>query len=206
MSLHATRSPWFQRGFTLLEVIVAVAVLSVVSLLAYGGLDAIFRSRDTQVAAAERARALELAVLRIERDLRHAHPRPVRGPYGEAQPAMAGTEFAAEWSVLDLEASGTGIATQGLRVGYAVVDGALWRSIDPLLDRTPRESARRRLILADVERISFVYRSRDERLAAWPPRTGSSNPERLPRAVEVTLRVAGVGDIVRLIELPEAVR
>lgn len=206
MSAGVTRGHPAQRGFTLLEVIVAVAVLSVVSLLAYGGLDAIFHSRDAQVTAAERARALELAVLRIERDLRHAHPRPVRGPYGEALPAMAGSEFAAEWSVLDLEAASTGIATQGLRVGYAVIDGALWRSVDPLLDRTPRESARRRLILEDVERISFVYRSRDERLAAWPPRTGSSDPERLPRAVEVTLHLAGVGDIVRLIELPEAAR
>jgi general secretion pathway protein J len=206
MNPRAWREQRAQRGFTLLELIVAVAVLSVLSLLAYGGLDALFRSREAQLAAAERARALELAVLRIERDLRHAHPRPVRGAYGETLPALAGSEFAAEWSVLDLEATRTGIATQGLRVGYAVSDGALWRSVDPVLDRTPRDTARRRRILDQVESIRFVYRSRGERLSSWPPRTGSSDPARLPRAVEVSLRVAGVGEIVRIIELPEAAR
>lgn len=196
-----------QRGFTLLEVIVAVAIFAVVSLMAYSGLELLLRSQRGLDTAAERQRTIDLAVLRLERDLRQAYARPVRGPYGDAQAAMIGSQTRAEWSVLDLQGARDGVREQGTRVSYAVQDGALWRAQDPVLDRTPRDSARKRLLLDQVERISWRYWiAGKQRLDQWPPRTGISAPERLPRAIEVTLKLKDVGDIVRIIELPEMPR
>jgi hypothetical protein len=100
---------------------------------------------------------VELAVLGLERDLRQALARPVRGPYGEEQPALAGSATAAEWTVLDLTSSRDGVHPVAGRVRYTVVDGALWRARDPVLDRSPRESARSRRVLEDVQRISWRY-------------------------------------------------
>lgn len=195
------------RGFTLLELIVAVAVFAVVATLAYSGLDLMLRSRASLEGEADRQRAVELAVLGLERDLRQALARPVRGPYGEEQPALMGSAGAAEWTVLDLTSSRDGVHPVAGRVRYAVVDGALWRARDPVLDRSPRESARNRRVLADVQRMSFRYvASARQRLDQWPPRTGITAPERLPRAVEVTLVLADRGEISRLIELPESPR
>ena len=41
-------------------------------------------------------------------------------------------------------------------------------------------------------------------LYAWPPRDGSArDPALLPRALEVRLSAADLGDVVRLLELPD---
>jgi len=205
--LRPNRARNRDRGFTLLELIVAVAVFAVVATLAYSGLDLMLRSRASLEGEADRQRAVELAVLGLERDLRQALARPVRGPYGEEQPALMGSAGAAEWTVLDLTSSRDGVHPVAGRVRYAVVDGALWRARDPVLDRSPRESARNRRVLADVQRMSFRYvAGARQRLDQWPPRTGITAPERLPRAVEVTLVLADRGEISRLIELPESPR
>jgi general secretion pathway protein J len=196
-----------QSGFTLLELIVAVAVFAVVATMAYSGLDLLLRSRERLEQASERQRAIDLAVLSLERDLRQALPRPVRGAYGDEQPAMSGNGVAAEWTVLDLGSARDGVRMEATRVRYAVVDGALWRARDAVLDRSPRETARSRRLLEGVERLSWRYlQSARQRLDQWPPRTGIVAPERLPRAVEVTLVLEDRGEISRLIELPEAPR
>lgn len=196
-----------QRGFTLLELIVAVAIFAVVATMAYSGLDLLLRSQESLDQTAARQRAVDLAVLRIERDLQHALPRPARGAYGDPQPAMVGSEALAEWSVLDLQGAKDGVRPQGMRVRYAVIDGQLWRAQDAVLDRTPRDSARQRPILDQVERISFRYLvGNKQRLDQWPPRSGITAPERLPRGVEVTLRLKDIGEIVRIVELPETPR
>lgn len=196
-----------QSGFTLLELIVAVAVFAVVALMAYSGLDLLLRSRSGLEQASERQRAIDLAVLNLERDLRQALPRPIRGAYGEVQSAMVGNAVAAEWTVLDLGSARDGVRMEATRVRYALVDGALWRARDAVLDRSPRESARSRRLLEGVQRLSWRYvQSARQRLDQWPPRTGISAPERLPRAVEVTLVLEDRGEISRLIELPEQPR
>ena len=213
-------SPRSQSGFTLLELLVAVAVFAVVAAMAYSGLDLLLRSRagleqaserqrvvDEGALCRERQRAIDLAVLNLERDLRQALPRPIRGAYGELQSAMVGNAVAAEWTVLDLGSARDGVRMEATRVRYALVDGALWRARDAVLDRSPRESARSRQLLEGVQRLSWRYvQSARQRLDQWPPRTGISAPERLPRAVEVTLVLEDRGEISRLIELPEQPR
>lgn len=200
-------SPRSQSGFTLLELLVAVAVFAVVAAMAYSGLDLLLRSRAGLEQASERQRAIDLAVLNLERDLRQALPRPIRGAYGELQSAMVGNAVAAEWTVLDLGSARDGVRMEATRVRYALVDGALWRARDAVLDRSPRESARSRQLLEGVQRLSWRYvQSARQRLDQWPPRTGISAPERLPRAVEVTLVLEDRGEISRLIELPEQPR
>lgn len=196
-----------QRGFTLLELIVAIAVFAVAATMAYSGLDLLLRSRANLEQGADRQRELELAVLALERDLRQALGRPARGPYGDELPALAGSGIAAEWSVLDLVGGRDGVHAQAVRVRWGLVDGALWRGREAVLDRSPRENVRNRKVLGGVRRLSFRYLAgARQRLDQWPPRIGISAPERLPRAVEVTLQLADVGEIVRLVELPESPR
>ncbi len=204
---RARHRPNSALGFTLLELIVAVAVFAVIATMAYAGLDLLVRSRERLEAQANRQRAIELAVLGLERDLRQALARPARGAYGEDQPAMAGAVSSAEWTLLDMVSDRDGVHSEAGRVRYAVVDGALMRARDRILDRSPRQTARTRRVLEGVQRMQWRYvQSARQRVDQWPPRTGINAPERLPRAVEVTLVLDDVGEITRLIELPEAPR
>lgn len=194
-------------GFTLIEMIVAVAVFAVVATMAYSGLELMVRSRAQLEETASRQREIDLAVLRIERDLRQALARPVRGAYGEDLRALVGSESQAQWSTLDLAADQDGVRAQGERVSYALVEQKLVRISDPVLDRSPRESGRHRRLLDGVVRVRWRYLAGPRQSSdQWPPRAGITAPEILPRAVEFRIELADVGEIVRLIELPEAAR
>ena len=57
------------RGFTLLELLVAITVLSIVSLIAWRGLDSLVHTRERLQPEAEQVRELLVAFGQVERDL-----------------------------------------------------------------------------------------------------------------------------------------
>lgn len=61
-------------GFTLVEVLVALAVMAVLSGLAWRGVDAMARAREAAEAAAQRALRLSTAVAQWEQDLQAVYP------------------------------------------------------------------------------------------------------------------------------------
>ena len=69
-----------QRGFTLLEVIVAVALLAVIAVLSLRGIDSVLRSRERLTAAAAELDALTVCFTQLEEDLRRAWPVRLRLP------------------------------------------------------------------------------------------------------------------------------
>jgi general secretion pathway protein J len=68
-----------QRGFSLIELLIALAVFATMAALAYGGLDSVARTRAELGRQQDAFRDLMRGVGLIERDLRQAISRPVRG-------------------------------------------------------------------------------------------------------------------------------
>ncbi|HEY0879801.1 MAG TPA: prepilin-type N-terminal cleavage/methylation domain-containing protein [Zeimonas sp.] len=58
------------RGFTLLELLVAVALLSVLAVLSWRAMDSVLRSRDRIVQSSDELRALSVAFAQMEQDVR----------------------------------------------------------------------------------------------------------------------------------------
>ena len=87
-------------GFTLVEMLVAVAIFALASALAYGGLSALTRARSQLEQQNERLGRLQFAIGLIERDLRSAAPRAVRDNYGAPLPALSGTRPMTEAGLL----------------------------------------------------------------------------------------------------------
>lgn len=81
------------RGFTLVELLVAVAVFAVFAVLAYGGLSTVIRQREISDRAMARLAEVQRAIRTMSTDLAQINPRPVRDIIGDAQlPALvAGT-------------------------------------------------------------------------------------------------------------------
>lgn len=61
-------------GFTLLELLVAVSLLSVLAVLSWRGMEAVISGRDAIVERSDELRALTIAMAQIEEDLRRAWP------------------------------------------------------------------------------------------------------------------------------------
>ena len=80
-----------ETGFSLIELVVALAVFAALAAAAYGGLSSVAQTRGALAEKQDRLAAIVRAVSTFERDLRQAVSRPVRGnSRGEAVPALIG--------------------------------------------------------------------------------------------------------------------
>lgn len=188
-----------QHGFSLLEVVVAVALFAVVSTLAYGGLSAVLRSREQLDQASDELARLQMAMQMFERDVRSAVLRPVRDGYGEVMPALMGNSDS-----IELTRAGY---SNGLQQARSELERVAWRREKDgwqrarwwVLDRAPASRPEVLEVLPDLGRMQLRYRSREGRETDHWPIDGQNEP--LPLAVELRLQTRSLGEIRRLIEL-----
>lgn len=187
------------RGFSLLELLVAVAIFGLAAALAYGGLNGLLRTRTELDRQSQRLQALQFAIGLIERDVRAAVARPVRDAYGVPLPA-----FEASGSRLELSRIGHANAldqprAEIERVVYQLDGEELQRLRFAVLDRAPGSTPEVQPLLEAVRRIEFrLLDAAGREHDRWPPPSG----ELMPRAVELRLGTDDFGEIRRLLELP----
>ena len=77
------------RGFTLVELLVAMAIVAVIGVMAVTGLSNFIRQRDLAEERARRWQEVQLAIRTIVQDLSQIQPRPTRDELGETyQPSV----------------------------------------------------------------------------------------------------------------------
>ncbi len=197
-------NPMRRRGFTLVEVLVAVFIFALLMLAAYGSINALLRTRDGLADQNGRLRELQFAVGVLERDLRSALARPVREGYGEREPALVGAREAIAFTHAGVANPLAQERARIERVGYAWRDQSMSRYSFAVLDRTPATAPLTRIVLTKVTRIGFRYFDGQQWREQWPPINVLPKPLRaLPRAVEFSLETGDYGVITRLVDLPE---
>ena len=193
------------RGFTLLELLVAIAVFAVMSVLAYGGLSTVTNTREHAERETSRMGALQQAFLIIQRDVQQAVQRDIRDQYGDRQPALRGSEL----GEVRLELSRTGYrnpAAQAraaiVRVGYRLEEETLERLSWLALDRGLGAEPNVLRLVEEVEALDIRYLGADDEWSdAWP-RESQGPVDGLPRAVEISIDLKEWGRITRLFVLP----
>lgn len=197
MTAHARR----MHGLTLLELLIAVAIFATVAALAWGGLETLARTHHALDAQSARFGALQRGVGRLERDLRQAAPRPIRDTDDRIRAALLGTADGVELSRY-APAGGWQTASPAIeRVAWRCADETLRRSRWPVLDRSGSARVVEEDVIDGVSACRWHWLdSRGRSVDRWPP--VGAPPELLPRGAEVTLTLAGIGEIRRVIELP----
>ena len=194
------------RGFTLIELIVAMAIFALIAAGAYTALFAVLDARESTKAQSERLAAVQYAVGAIVGDLRQAVERPVRS----IDPQRRGSLYAPGTGanpLLVLTRGGSpnpaGLARSNLtRVRWYLVDEGLERSVLPRPDASQRADPPQRRLLERVESVELRFLGADgEWDDRWPP-LNAERAVRLPRAVEVTFELMDWGAIERLVALP----
>ena len=208
------------RGFTLLELLVAMAIFALLSVMAYAGLDSVLDSRRILEQNMERLSEIQKSVLFISRDLGQIVDRGIRDEYGDYQPALSASNLNAglDTPVIEFTHSGysnpLGVRRSHLqRVAYHLKDNVLYRDSWQVLDRAQDSRPYKAVLCSKVEAIGFRYLDdKGEWHTQWPPfndqTAGQTNstagPSLLPRAVEFSLRLSDWGTITRLLPLPES--
>lgn len=205
------------RGFTLLEMLVAVAIFALVSVMAYGGLAAVMQQFEMTSAAQARLQAIRRAVTLLERDIFQLENRPVREAFqGDSRPALRGGVD--QMLPLELTRGGwrnpAGLRRSHLqRVAWQLSENKLQRLHWNVLDQAQDSEPQRLEVLDSVN--AFELRFLDPAgnwHDQWPPLDFTRNPsipgqpgaadEPLPTAIEFVLELDDAGRIRRLVELP----
>lgn len=192
------------RGFTLIELMVAVAIFAAIAAIAYGSIAALLSARERLESAETQLRSLQTALSTFERDIRSAVARPVREPYGDSRPALIGERGGV--TLTRLRSGGLADASaQPQRVGYAL-DAQRWtRIVWPVTDAAPSTRPRTATLLDTVQGVSIRYLDTEGRWRdVWPAAnvTAPAQLTALPRALDLRVRTSGFGELRRLIELP----
>ncbi len=195
-------------GFTLIEVLVAMAIFGVLTILAYMSLAQTFQSADILNARMDRLQSIQRTIRYLSNDLASASPRPVRSDVGDTyMPAVmvsAANDFALAvthggWP----NPAGLPRSTQQRSV-YLLEDGKLFRVYYNVLDSTYVSNAISTEILDGVESLEFrLIQDNSEVTNQWPPdgAQGRGADRMRPRAVEIILTLENEGEIRRIIEV-----
>ena len=195
------------RGFTLLELLVALAIFAVLSVMAYGGLRNVLDTRAQVEVEAARLTALQTTFTLIGRDVEQVLARSVRDNFGDAQPPLiGGGDQLLEFTHAGLRNPSLQARSQLQRVAYQLKDGRLQRLTWPMLDRAPNSEPQQAELLGGITAVEILFY--DQNLAPqqeWPQAsTGSTTPQVLPRGVEVSIELDGWGRVTRLFRIVDA--
>ncbi|MGA9422907.1 MAG: type II secretion system minor pseudopilin GspJ [Rhodanobacteraceae bacterium] len=196
-----------RRGFSLIELLIALAVFAAMAAAAYGGLAQIARTRTALAVEQDRFAAIGRAVSDMERDLAQTVARPVRGNYGAEQPALVGTATHVELTRLGFANPRAEARSNLERAIYAYDDHKLQRGRYAALDRAPDAAPDTRVLLDQVADLHLRYLGGDNHWReVWPPPDlANGDPlTSLPVAVEFRLRLDDLGELRRVIELPSS--
>lgn len=215
MSISPLPLPIRNRGFTLLELLIAITIFSIIATFVYAGLDIVLDTKQQTEQHLERLAKLQLGLHLMQQDIEQAVDRPIRDGFGETQPTLRGGGL----SGMLLELTRGGYAnpmkltrSQLQRVAYQLEENTLYRVSWPVLDRAQDTQPRRQKLFDGIENISLTFFDQAmKRQTTWPSNTedmsnnsSADTPPGLPKGIEVTLETETMGTLRRVFRAPES--
>jgi general secretion pathway protein J len=194
----ATRTERTQGGFTLLEILVALAIFSIASLIAYRGLDAVASTKAALDQEIRFWRDLGLVFDRMESDFVQTLPHVFASDQGTIQPPLRGATANDSGFFIDISRF-DGERTP-VHVVYRCENGELNLALQALNSRSSTTRPVPNItLLKNVEQCEVAFLGAENSwLSSWP----GDQSQLKPRAVRIRLSLAGRGQFERLYYLP----
>jgi len=192
-------------GFTLIEILVAMAIFTIIGLASTGVLNSVINSDQLSSERFEKLEELQRAMLTIERDILQIVPRKVRINSEPVSAVISGGE-----DLFDSDADGLGFVKSGWHnpqmllprstlqaVGYRMQEEQLQRLYGNYVDNVIGYEPKVKVLLSDIEdfRVSFLTETEQiEEPDEWKATYSSAT---LPIAISITIVSKTFGEIRR---------
>ena len=188
-------------GFTLIELMIALAILGLVAVFGYRALASLTDSEAQLAAEASHWRELDALFARLEADMREALPRDVRTGSG-TEPAWLGDVDGSGNAQLRFSRAGPEFSPEagsaGQRIGYRLRDSAIEVQYWPRLDQPASVAAQPYALAGGIAAFRVGYL---DSAGAWRERWPVLGESAVPRAVRVGITLASGEQIERWLAL-----
>ena len=193
-------------GFTLIEVLVALAIVALIGIMSFTGLMTSVKFNEITLSRMDVTSQLILADETMKRDLMHALNRLPRDKRGESyKHSFYGVNPRLEGNMLAFSIhTGSNISNDigAIRyVKYVLENNIIKRIESKFVDQTDNTEVRTTVFLTNVEDISLKFNLGEQWVDEWPMSNWTSN-NGLPKIIELTYEIEGVGQIMRKYMLP----
>lgn len=188
-----------QKGFTLLEILVAVFIIGIISVIMVRGLQIVISTKNNLERNDAQMQQLNLTMSFLAGDMHNLINRPITQANGQSVAAVLMHDDATE----TLEFSRGGVSNPLARErstvqrdAYQLKNGELIRVTWPVLDQVSHSIPTSRTLLKNITYIKWEFLGNDNRFYTGWPATGASN-QPLPKAVQVTFTIKKLGTVKR---------
>lgn len=197
-----------QRGFTLMEVLIAVAIFTIIGVMALSGYNELTNQGALATKSSARVRQVQGAMFRLVQDFEQLEPRPVREPLGQSlEPALEAKVGTSPLVMFSRSGWSNPAGVQHptiQRVAYRLDKGTLFRDYWVVMDRTQTLEPVSTELLTGVKAASLRFMDMSRQWnEQWPPSGAiSAGPPNLrPIAVEINLELEDWGKVSRIVEV-----
>jgi general secretion pathway protein J len=167
-------------GFSLIELLIAIAIFAIVAIMAYNGLNIVLTANQQTTEDAARLAKLQIALTRLQRDIeQYVRYRSLQGNTSYLEFTRAGWRNPAQQQRSSLQ-----------RVAYFIEDNSLirryWR----------RQNSQQVSLLNQIDELQIRYLDLN---LQWQQQWNFNYP---PKAIEVSLTLHKWGQISRLFRIP----
>ena len=197
-----------ESGFTLLELLVAISIFSVLGLGGYQLLQSVSDSHDRVRTSIDSYIRVNQALTIMQRDFNQFVPRPIRDEYGEQVAPMSfdGQQYLVEFTRGGWSNPGGRARSELQRVAYSIdyEEEILQRHFWLVLDRAEDSEPRSQVLLesvTDFRVMGFVGDSPER-----DPVDLEDNAGVMPAGVEVVIATEALGEVRRIFQLVDSYR
>jgi general secretion pathway protein J len=197
-----------QKGFTLIEILIALTVFAILASITSSTLYYAFNTRARVNEQSERLSTLQLAISLLQQDISQVVERAIRGDEMRLFPIFVGRPDYMEFT-RDGDVNPGSIEKRSTlkRIAYVCQEGELLRRTWDSLDPANRNKHADKLLIDNLTACHFGYLNQNVQVfPEWRADAvnQNQNKESLPKAVQVNLTLRNQGEINLLFTIPEA--
>jgi general secretion pathway protein J len=193
------------KGFTLLEIILALFIFSIISIVLIRGLHTVLTAQSATEKSAARFAKVQIALTLISRDFEQIIDRPITNSTGTLENSLIGNQTNVTFTHAGLvNPMGQLLRSTLQRTRYQATNGNLIRESWQVLDQAPNSLPSSRILLNNVTELHFEYLDKDGHFHnKWPPPENQQQAgTEMPKAIKIFIALQDWGKITQLYLIP----
>jgi general secretion pathway protein J len=190
-------------GFTLLEILVALFIFTIIAVIMTRALHTVFDSQAVTEKRATRLAELQMTLLLMSRDIEQMIDRPIKNSERNTEAALIGSSKRITFTHGGLANPLGQLQRSTLqRTSYFLTGDKLIRQNWEVLDQAPTSKPNNRILLSNLTELNFEYLDMEKHYNdRWPP-ANKPKAEVFPTAVKVTMTLKHWGTITQVYLIP----